>query len=75
MYVPKGELRLIDSHYEGEFKCFVFETEIGSYRFNEIKNVEPKKHTPWQLFTMKEALALPDLMPALRKILLTKSQA
>ena len=69
LWVPKSDLRLIDSHYEDEFKCFVFSTEIGAYRFSDVKNPEPKKHTKWQLFTKEEALALPTLMPALQRIL------
>jgi len=72
VYISRDELVLIDSYQEGNFKCFIFETELGLYRFNDIKNLEPKKHTPWQLFTTQEALALPNLMPALREILLTK---
>lgn len=72
MCIIGEDMRLIDCYKEEDFKCFIFEVEIGSYRFNEIKNQEPKKHSPWQLFTVKEALALPNLMPALREILLTK---
>lgn len=74
MYVSRDDLRLIDCYREDDFKCFIFEVTIGRYRFNEIKNTEPKKHSPWQLFTTKAALQLPQLMPAIKEILLTKSQ-
>lgn len=74
IYIGVEDIRLLDSHFEEDFKCFVFETHLGMYRFNDIKNLEPKKHSKWQLFTVDEALSLPTLMPALRKILLTKKQ-
>ena len=67
--VERFLFKLIDSHREGVFKCFVFKIELPIEYFKEVKNTEPHKHTDWQLFTKKEALALPTLMPALRKIL------
>lgn len=71
-YILREELSLIDCYVEADFKCFIFETEIGQYRFNDIKNREPKKHSPWKLYTIHEALKLPKLMPALREILLVR---
>jgi 8-oxo-dGTP pyrophosphatase MutT (NUDIX family) len=73
-YLSKDDLKLIDCYVKEDLKCFIFETEIGMYRFNEIKNTEPKKHSPWKLYSPEEALKLPNLMPALREILLTNPQ-
>jgi 8-oxo-dGTP pyrophosphatase MutT (NUDIX family) len=75
VYVHRDSLRLVDCYQEDDFKCFLFETVISEHRFKEIKNTEPKKHSAWTLYTPKEALKLPNLMPALKEILLTKGQA
>ena len=74
VYVGRDELKLIDCYTEDDFKCFIFEVYMGTYRFNEIKNAEPEKHSPWKLYTSEEALKLPNLMPAVAEILLTNQQ-
>jgi 8-oxo-dGTP pyrophosphatase MutT (NUDIX family) len=74
MYVSRDDLKVIDCYQDGDLKCFIIEVEIGLYRFNEIKNIEPEKHSPWVLYTVAHALELPNLMPAIKEILLTKRQ-
>ena len=73
-YVPMYGLNLIDCYVEGDLKCFIFQCVIAKYRFKDIKNKEPEKHTKWKLYSVDEALALPKLMPALQEILLTMKQ-
>lgn len=69
VFVPSYDMHLIGHYQEDDFTCYFFETELQEYRFKDIKNTEPKKHAPWQLFTIDEALKLPKLMPALRELL------
>ena len=72
VFIPNYDIHLIDCYQEDDFKCFFFEAQMPPYRFKDIKNTEPKKHSPWQLFTIEEALKLPKLMPAIRELLLIK---
>lgn len=73
MKIARDQFKLVDCFVEDDFRCFLFEVHLPLHRFNEIKNTEPDKHTPWEIFTVQEALKLPRLMPALRKLLLTKA--
>ena len=70
-YYPQA-MDLTDCFVDGEFKCFFFEINLPMYRFRDIKNLEPKKHSPWKLYTINEALKLEKLMPSLRTILLER---
>jgi 8-oxo-dGTP pyrophosphatase MutT (NUDIX family) len=72
MYASLADIEIVDFYQENDFKAFMFEVKYGAYRFSDVKNSEPKKHSPWQLFTIDEALALPKLMPALRNVFLEK---
>lgn len=74
LYVSAENLSLMDCYVAENFKCFMLETILPMYRFEDVKNTEPSKHSPWQLFTIREALKLPKLMPALQETLLTKLQ-
>lgn len=65
-YLNRAEIEIIDCYQEKNFKCFIFEGQIPSYRFQDIKNTEPDKHTEWELFTIEEALKL-KLMPSIRE--------
>ena len=67
------DYELIECIEEGEWQCFFYETTLSEYRFDEIKNVEPSKHTPWKLYTIEEALKL-KLIPSIRQILLTRQE-
>ena len=70
IFVRDIELDIVDCWQENDFKCFIFQTKLSPYRFGDVKNTEPKKHSPWQLFTVQEALKLKPLMPALLEYLL-----
>ncbi len=74
MYRSTADFRLTGSYLEKTFTCYTFELNLSSYDFSQIRNVEPNKHTDWELFNIDEALALPKLMPAIEQILLTKRQ-
>jgi 8-oxo-dGTP pyrophosphatase MutT (NUDIX family) len=63
------DLGIVDSYEHDEWKCFFFEAFLAEKLFKIIKNVEPKKHSPWELFTAEEALKL-DLMPSIREYIL-----
>lgn len=68
--IDKSNLILRDCYvYEAKkLKTFLFETHLTSSQFNEMKNTEPTKLGPWQLFTVEKALRLP-LMPSLKHYL------
>ena len=72
LFILREQLMLTDCYREDEFKCFIFEVRLAAYLFSDVKNTEPDKHSSWQLFTVKEALTLPKLMPAICEILLRK---
>jgi len=65
---------IVDSYDHDGWRCFLFEYKAyGENGFRDIKNKEPKKHGPWKLFTVEEALAL-NLMPAIREYLVDKKK-
>ena len=70
IFVRDIELEIVDCFQENDFKCFIFQTILSPYRLTEVKNTEPKKHSPWKLFNVHEALKLKPLMPALQEYLL-----
>lgn len=63
-------IRLFDCYMVPEYqhKIFVFDASEPKDNFGWIRNVEPQKHTDWQLFTREEALKL-KLVPFLRHYL------
>lgn len=63
------ELHLIDAFHVPEIqtKCFIFAASFPKYRFSDVMNTEPRKHSPWQLFTREEARKL-KLMPLLQQL-------
>jgi 8-oxo-dGTP pyrophosphatase MutT (NUDIX family) len=73
LYFIDTQIHLLDCYDHERWKCFLFETFSEDYLFSHVKNKEPKKHTPWKLYSIEEALKL-DLMPAIRDYLLTKAQ-
>lgn len=50
---------------ERQIKSFLFEVKLPLSDFSDIKNMEPKKQSNWQLFTIEEALKL-KLMPSVK---------
>lgn len=66
--IPKAWFHFKDCYIypEREIKTFLFETPpIRPEAFNMVRNMEPAKHSDWQLFTVDEALKL-KLMPSVR---------
>lgn len=66
-YIYDGSLRLIDCFilHKHRKKVFIFEAVQETIFFDKVKDVEPEKHSPWKLYSKKEALEL-NLMPYLR---------
>jgi len=58
-YVNLIDCFIID---KSEQKVFIYEGKLSLMDFYQIKDTEPKKHGPWKLYSIKEALKLP-LMP------------
>jgi 8-oxo-dGTP pyrophosphatase MutT (NUDIX family) len=77
IFFTRDSLNIVDCYQEGDFKCFVFEGKMGAYRFTDIRNPEPDKHSDWTLFTPKEILKLKNVMPSIKMYIrnyLTKNQ-
>lgn len=53
---------------ENKEKAFIFQASIHPARFADVKNLEPEKHSDWQLYTKQEALKLP-LIPRIKKFI------
>lgn len=66
LYLIDRAFNLIDCYIFSErcLKTFLYEVKLTPSGFVQIKNTEPNKQGPWQLFTREEALRLP-LMPSL----------
>jgi 8-oxo-dGTP pyrophosphatase MutT (NUDIX family) len=69
LFVPYWELEIADVIITDPSteKCFLFERRVVGEVFKNVKNLEPKKCSPWKLFTITEALALENLMPGLKE--------
>ena len=71
MFLLREELMILDSYEHDGWRCFLFEAFKDDYLFKDIKNTEPKKHSPWKLFSIKETMKL-KLMPSIREYLQEK---
>ena len=69
LFVQRHELELLEciTNDPTTDACYIFSYETFAIRFNDVMNREKKKRTTWQLFTIEEALKLPNLMPGLRE--------
>lgn len=75
LWLPRVAFQLIDCYIydERKLKAFVFHVNVPQWglMFKDVKDTEPTKHSPWQLFTPQEALEL-NLMPSVRYFILNK---
>lgn len=73
LYVPDYYLELADCILDDPTtdKCFIFRYCTHEINFQDAKNKERRKRTPWQLFTPEEAMKL-KLMPGLSENILKR---
>ena len=72
LYLPVSSFSFQDCYIypRRKVKCFVFVSILTRTQARKIKNTEPDKHSDWQWFSIKEALAL-NLLPSVRYVLET----
>lgn len=65
--LPPNVFILMDSfiYTERQIKTFLFKVDLSEFQFATIKNTEPHKQGPWELFTVKDALKL-KLVPSVK---------
>lgn len=70
LYIPHFEYVLVDCfvYPKRDIKSFLYVIHLSEYKFNEVKNTEPKKQSDWELFTLDEALKL-KLLPSVENYL------
>jgi 8-oxo-dGTP pyrophosphatase MutT (NUDIX family) len=69
-YIPVYRPRLVDCYLAEEYKhkVFLFDCLEPETNFNRVRNLEPEKHSDWELFTREQALKM-NLVPFLRHYL------
>jgi len=69
-YTPVSTPRLLDCYLAEEYKhkVFLFDCLEPLVSFDLVRNLEPEKHTDWELFAREQALRM-NLVPFLRHYL------